>query len=54
MVNVPIVSDKLAVRVVGYDERKPGWIDNVTYGTQNINRSTNWGGRGSSASSPTN
>ncbi len=46
MVNLPVVTDKLAVRVVGYGERKPGWIDNVTYGTQNINRSTNWGGRG--------
>ncbi|NKJ44464.1 TonB-dependent receptor [Novosphingobium sp. SG720] len=46
MVNLPVVTDKLAVRVVGYGERKPGWIDNVTYGTQNINRSSNWGARG--------
>ncbi|MCJ2184943.1 TonB-dependent receptor [Novosphingobium sp. 1949] len=46
MVNAPIVADTLAVRVVGYYEKKPGYIDNVTYGTKNINDSTNWGLRG--------
>jgi outer membrane receptor protein involved in Fe transport len=46
MVNAPIISDKLAVRVVGYYEKRPGWIDNVLFGTKNINDSSNWGVRG--------
>ncbi|HWA30684.1 MAG TPA: TonB-dependent receptor [Rhizomicrobium sp.] len=29
MINVPIINDKLAVRVVVYDERQGGYIDNV-------------------------
>ncbi|AIT82289.1 TonB-dependent receptor [Novosphingobium pentaromativorans] len=39
MVNVPIVEDKLGVRVVGYYQKKPGFIDNVLYGEKNINDS---------------
>jgi len=46
MVNAPIVSDKLAVRLIGYYEQRPGWIDNVRFGTKNINDQTNWGVRG--------
>lgn len=46
MVNAPIISDKLAVRIVGYYEKRPGWIDNVLFGTKNINDSSNWGVRG--------
>jgi outer membrane receptor protein involved in Fe transport len=46
MVNIPIITDKLAVRVVAYDEKRPGWIDNVRFGTKDINDSTNWGVRG--------
>jgi outer membrane receptor protein involved in Fe transport len=45
MVNAPIISDKLAVRVVGY-EKRPGWIDNVLFGTKDVNDSSNWGVRG--------
>ncbi|CDO34497.1 TonB-dependent receptor [Novosphingobium sp. KN65.2] len=40
MVNMPIVEDKLAVRLVGYYQKKPGFIDNVRYGDRNINDST--------------
>jgi outer membrane receptor protein involved in Fe transport len=42
MVNAPIVTDKLAVRVVGYYEKKPGWINNVRYGTTDVNDSSSW------------
>jgi hypothetical protein len=37
------VTDKLAVRVVGYYEKKPGWINNVRYGTTDVNDSSNPG-----------
>ena len=46
MVNAPVVSDLLAVRLVGYYEKRPGWVDNVNFGTTNVNRQTNWGVRG--------
>ncbi|MET0373711.1 MAG: TonB-dependent receptor [Rhizorhabdus sp.] len=46
MINAPIIDDKLAVRLVGYYEKRPGYVDNVTYGTKNINDSQNWGVRG--------
>jgi iron complex outermembrane receptor protein len=45
MANVPLLSDKLAVRVVGYYEQRPGWIDNVHFGTTNVNDSNNRGVR---------
>ena len=45
MANLPLVSDKLAVRVVGYYEQRPGWIDNVHFGTKNVNDSDNRGVR---------
>lgn len=46
MVNLPVVTDKLAVRAVGYYEKRPGWIDNVRYGRSNVNDQENWGLRG--------
>jgi iron complex outermembrane receptor protein len=46
MFNAPVVTDKLAIRLVGYYEQRPGWIDNVHFGTRNVNDSTNWGLRG--------
>ncbi len=45
MANLPLVSDKLAVRMVGYYEQRPGWIDNVHFGTKNVNDSDNRGVR---------
>ena len=45
MANVPLVDDKLAVRVVGYYEKRPGWIDNVHFGTENVNDSNDRGVR---------
>ena len=37
MINMPIVSDALALRVVAYHDRTPGYVDNVRLGTKNIN-----------------
>lgn len=43
MVNLPVLPDRVALRLVGYGERDPGWI---TTGTRaNANRSTVSGGR---------
>lgn len=36
-VNIPLVNDRLALRVVATDERSPGWIDNANTGAKNVN-----------------
>lgn len=46
MLNAPLVQDKLALRVVGFYEKRPGWIDNSYYGTKNVNDQDTWGVRG--------
>ncbi len=38
MVNIPIVSDRLGVRLVGYRESTAGWLDNDTLGLKDTNR----------------
>lgn len=38
--NVPLVDDRLALRVVGTDEGTPGWIYNPTTGEKNVNATT--------------
>ena len=45
MVNVPIVTDRVALRVVGYRQVEGGYIDNVTLGTENSNRTRIEGAR---------
>lgn len=37
MINIPLVDDRLALRLAGTKEKFPGWIDNVVTGVQNIN-----------------
>ncbi|XHS01155.1 TonB-dependent receptor [Sphingomonas sp. DBB INV C78] len=37
MINMPIVADTLALRVVSYYDRTPGYVDNVRLGNKNIN-----------------
>jgi outer membrane receptor protein involved in Fe transport len=43
--NVPIVADKLALRVVGYRERQGGYVDYTLLDRKNTNRATLEGGR---------
>jgi iron complex outermembrane recepter protein len=45
MVNVPLVRDNLALRVVAYDETRPGWVDNVRFGYENVNKTRSSGVR---------
>lgn len=42
--NLPVISDHVALRVVGYAAADPGWIDDVN-GRRNSNRSLTLGGR---------
>ena len=45
MVNIPIVQDKIAVRVVGNYNQFAGYVDNNYYGYKNINNGESYGGR---------
>ena len=45
MVNVPLVEDKLGLRVVGFYRHEEGYLDNVGTGVQNSNTLVDWGGR---------
>lgn len=47
MVNLPLVQDKAAIRVVGWKDDRSGYIDNVRLGTKNINDENTRGGRAS-------
>ncbi|HLY91127.1 MAG TPA: TonB-dependent receptor, partial [Acetobacteraceae bacterium] len=43
--NLPLVADRLALRVVGYGSRSPGYINDIGLGRSNVNRTTIYGGR---------
>lgn len=45
MVNVPLVEDKLALRVVGFYRDEEGYLDNVGTGVKNSNTLIDYGGR---------
>ena len=51
--NVPIVDDKVALRVVGWYERGGGYIDNITSGKNNVNNDEIRGARASLLLKPT-
>ena len=53
MVNMPLVQDKAALRVVGWNDDDSGYIDNVRLGTKNINNNHTWGGRAMLRLTPT-
>ncbi|WP_421729560.1 TonB-dependent receptor [Brevundimonas sp.] len=37
MVNIPLIEDKLGVRVTGFTEQRPGYVDNVRLGNEDVN-----------------
>jgi iron complex outermembrane receptor protein len=45
MVNIPVVTDKLAIRGVGFYRHEEGYLDNVGTGVHNSNTLVDWGGR---------
>ncbi|WP_454886913.1 TonB-dependent receptor domain-containing protein [Sphingomonas oryzagri] len=45
MLNLPVVDDTVALRLVGYASTDGGYIDNITTGRKNINRTYTEGGR---------
>jgi len=45
VLNLPVVTDRLAVRVAAYDEETAGWLDNVTTGQTDTNTTRRRGGR---------
>jgi len=45
VVNIPLLTDQLAVRATGFYRRDPGYVDNVGTGTNNVNDSISKGGR---------
>ena len=45
MLNIPLISDTLAVRAVGFYRNEEGWVTNIGTGVENANTAVNWGGR---------
>ncbi|HEY0685419.1 MAG TPA: TonB-dependent receptor [Steroidobacter sp.] len=45
MVNVPLVDDKLGLRMVGFYRNEEGYLENVGTGEKNANTLVDWGGR---------
>ena len=45
MVNVPLVEDQLALRIVGFSRNEEGWVDNIGTGIENANTLVQYGGR---------
>ncbi|HEY8538396.1 MAG TPA: TonB-dependent receptor [Steroidobacteraceae bacterium] len=45
MVNIPLVEDTLALRVVGFYRHEEGWVTNIGTGRENANTLENMGGR---------
>jgi iron complex outermembrane recepter protein len=46
MVNLPLIEDKLAARIVGYVRQEDGWVNSLS-GAENTNTADDWGVRGS-------
>ncbi|WP_243446084.1 TonB-dependent receptor [Polymorphobacter fuscus] len=45
MINLPVVEDKVAVRLVGFYNRFAGYVDNIVYRRNDINDGRSYGGR---------
>ena len=46
-INLPIVEDRIAVRLSAFGRRNGGFVDNARYGDRNVNDSKSYGGRAS-------
>ncbi|WP_197911676.1 TonB-dependent receptor [Kineobactrum salinum] len=53
MVNIPLVEDKLALRIVGFSRNEEGYVDNIGTGIDNSNELESWGGRATLLWEPT-
>lgn len=45
MVNIPLIQNELALRIVGFSRNEEGWVDNVGTGIENSNSLVQYGGR---------
>lgn len=45
MVNIPVIEDEAALRVVGFYRNEDGYVDNLGTGVENSNKLKDWGGR---------
>ncbi|KQW86685.1 TonB-dependent receptor [Brevundimonas sp. Root1279] len=45
MLNVPLIEDQLALRIVGFSRNEEGWVDNIGTGIENANTLVQYGGR---------
>jgi iron complex outermembrane recepter protein len=45
MINVPLIEDQLAIRVVGFSRNEEGWVDNIGTGIEDSNTLIQYGGR---------
>lgn len=45
MVNVPLIEDELALRIVGFSRNEEGWVDNIGTGIEDANTLVQYGGR---------
>jgi iron complex outermembrane receptor protein len=45
VLNVPVVTDRVALRAVGYAFDDGGWVDNIRSNRENVNRNRTYGGR---------
>lgn len=53
MVNIPLIEDQLAARIVGYSRDEDGWVNYAGAGRKNTNTAKDWGVRGSLRWTPT-
>ena len=53
MLNIPLSPGVAALRVSGYYEKTPGWVENVTLHAKDVNESTEKGGRAALLLTPT-
>lgn len=45
MINVPLIEDERALRIVGFSRNEEGWVDNIGTGIEDANTLVQYGGR---------